>query len=163
MWLELPELPASICAQRPWVRLMKILCGDSFSFLTHSPHPSFPKKWDINQPLGVEQSLHLASWCSRRAPHHAISWKLLHCLYWTAEGKQRCDTMNGIHYPHLFVQPSLIQWASWELWLCDHPNQVSTNILSYYYSRCPDSKKYSISDGQGVSSQSHSISFLIQL
>lgn len=69
MWLELPESPASICAQRPWVRLMKIPCGDSFSFSTRSPYPSSHKKWDINQSLGVEQSLHLASWCSRRTPH----------------------------------------------------------------------------------------------
>lgn len=43
---------------------MKILCGDSFSFLTLAPHSS-PKKWDINQTLGNEQSLHVASPCSQ--------------------------------------------------------------------------------------------------
>ena len=133
MWLELPELPASICAQRPWVRLMKIPCGDSFSFLTRSPHPSSPKKWDINQPLGVEQSLHLASWCSRCALHchflEGIS------LYWAAEEKQWCDAVNGIHYPHLFIQPSRIQWSgpSWGWYWVQKSQRYHCNLKTSSY------------------------------
>lgn len=98
MWLELLLLPASIYAQRPWVRWMKILCGDSFSFLTLSPPPPTFKKGDVNQTPGSEQSLHLASLRSQYLPcSHCLGDIALSAL--NGCRKVRCSEGNTLPIP----------------------------------------------------------------
>lgn len=110
---------------------MKILCGDSFSLLTLAPHSS-PKKWDINQTLGNEQSLHVASQCSQYL-------SCSHCLHWMGAERVWCSEGNQLPTP---LDPAFFDPVTWPVMQVDiRFKNLSVSILTWMLininGRCP--------------------------